>query len=317
MVNTHHFRHQRDIAMFSSVVASILPILPARFVRLFSKKYIAGETLDQAMTVSAALQRDGLRVTIDILGESNREPEIAERYRCQYLEIFDQLKTHGIAGNCSLKPTMFGILQDSENCYRQIRTIVQKAWETNSFVRLDMEDSRCTDPEIDLFLRLHQEFPEHIGIVLQSCLRRSYSDLMSLTEKAGRPESINIRICKGIYNEPPHIAYPDNREINRQYLIMLDHMLKNGLYAAIATHDITLIASALERIHHLGIKPDRYEFQMLLGVLPGLGYRLVQDGHPLRIYVPYGPDWLSYSIRRLKENPKMMSHILKSVIPFV
>lgn len=303
--------------MFSKVVANMLPILPARFVWLFSKKYIAGETIDQAISVSRGLTRIGARVTIDILGEFNRDPAVSERYRRAYLEIFDELQHYGIEGNCSLKPTMFGILEDTENCYRQIRTIVRKARETDSFVRLDMEDSSCTEREIVLFLRLHREFPEHTGIVLQSYMRRSPSDLDRMIRQTIHPKSMNIRICKGIYNEPPDIAYSDDAEINRQYLLLLDHMLKNGLYPAIATHDTTLIASAVERIQHLGIAPDRYEFQMLLGVRPELGRSLIRDGHPLRIYVPYGPDWLPYSIRRLKENPRMVAHILKSFVPSI
>jgi proline dehydrogenase len=176
-----------------------------------------------------------------------------------------------------------------------------------------MEDTQCTDRELLLYKKLLEEFPGHVGIVLQSYLKRTLDDLKDLAAFDKGRGLINVRICKGIYNEPAEMAFKDKGEINRNYLLDVDFMLRNHIYAAIATHDRKLIEGVVEKLNEYQVKPDKFEFQMLYGVTPDLRKSLVDKGYCMRVYVPYGRDWYNYSTRRLKENPRMVSHIIKAL----
>ncbi|MCB2146715.1 MAG: proline dehydrogenase family protein [Deltaproteobacteria bacterium] len=300
--------------MINRLIASTLPLLPKRFVWLFSRSYIAGETVEDAMNACQALNEDGIKTTIDILGEFIQNLDEAEKNRDEYLALIDITQSTGIDGNYSVKPTMFGLLIDAEACYNHIREIVAKARNYGNFVRIDMEDSACVDLEMDLFRRLKAEFPESVGLVVQAYLRRTLDDLKDLMDLHTPAVPLNFRLCKGIYAEHARIAFQRHDEINAHFLEDLEFMFRNGVYPGIATHDKALVDGALALIDRYGIPRERYEFQMLYGVTPELRRSLIEAGHTLRVYVPYGRHWFGYSTRRLKENPKIVNSIVKSLL---
>jgi proline dehydrogenase len=259
------------------------------------------------------LNSKGIKVTLDVLGEFIKSLDEAEENKQEYLDLIDETQKNGIDGNYSLKPTSFGLLIDPEVCYRLMREIVAKAASFNNFCRIDMEDSPCTDLEIDLYRRLHAEFPKNVGLVVQAYLRRTHSDLEKMLDMNTPEIPTSYRLCKGIYVEPAAIAYKKYEEINKNYLLDLEFMFRNKIYVGIATHDKPLIEGAYELIKKYNVPRNMYEFQMLYGVTPGLRKSIVDAGHVMRIYVPFGKKWFGYSTRRLKENPKMASHIIKAI----
>jgi len=204
-------------------------------------------------------------------------------------------------------------LIDKDVCYQHIREVVQKAAEYNNFIRVDMEDSPCTDLEIELFRKLKKEFPENVGLVFQAYLKRTLNDIKGLMDLNSEEAPLNYRLCKGIYVEPAEIAFKKYEEVNENFLIDLEYIFQNKLYVGIATHDKQLIEGAYELIKKYNVPKNMYEFQMLYGVTPRLRQNIVDYGQMMRIYVPFGKDWFGYSTRRLKENPKMASHIIKAI----
>jgi len=298
---------------FNKMIASILPHMPKDLVWIFSKRYIAGRTIEDAVRISRQLNADGYMVTIDLLGEFITDLKEAEKNRDLYLNIIKIIQANRIEGNYSLKPSMFGLLLNEEACYRNIRQIVQKAVDYGNFVRIDMEDSQCVDMEIKLFRRLRKEFPKNTGLVLQAYMRRTLNDIKQLSDLHSKENPLKLRLCKGIYVEPEAIAYKKYDEINQHYLEDLEHILQNGIYPGIATHDIPLIEGAYRLLEKYNVPKDRYEFQMLYGVTPGLRKSILNKGHRLRVYVPFGENWFPYSTRRLKENPKVASDIMKAI----
>lgn len=297
----------------NKIIARTLPYFPKKFVWIFSKKYIAGETIDEAIIASQQLNNNGMRVTVDLLGEFITNMEQAKSNKDEYLNIIERFEKDNINGNYSLKPTSFGLLIDKDTCYQYIREIVAKAASYNNFVRVDMEDSKCVDLEIELFRKLKAEFPKNVGLVFQAYLKRTMSDLESLMDIHTEETPINYRLCKGIYVEPKEIAYKEYGEINDHYLKDLEYLLKNKVYVGIATHDRKLVEGAIKMIKKNDIPDNQFEFQMLYGVTPELRKEILSQGYKMRVYVPYGKDWFGYSTRRLKENPKMANHIIKSI----
>jgi len=301
--------------MLNKMIVHTLPLLPKELIWYFSKTYIAGETVDAAIRVSKELNNKGASVTVDLLGEFIDDIEMAAMYLEAYLELIDRFAASPAQGNYSLKPTMFGLLIDPDKCYTAVRKIVQAAAARDSFVRIDMEDSRCVDLEIELFSKLKEEFPTNVGLVLQAYLKRTQKDLEKLKRSHIADEApLNFRLCKGIYVEPPQIAFQDMSAINRAFIENLDFMLRNGIYAGIATHDRKLIEQAEHLISHYGATQDQYEFQMLYGVTPRLRQRLITSGHKMRVYVPFGKSWFGYATRRLKENPTLVRHLLRALL---
>jgi len=299
--------------MFNKFIAAILPYFPKKVIWIFSKSYISGETVDDAMRVSKELNQNKMEVTLDVLGEFIKSLEEAEENKKEYLNLIDITIRSGIKGNFSVKPTSFGLLIDEEVCYNHIREIVAKAASYNSFIRIDMEDSPCTDMEIELFRRLKTEFPGNVGLVLQAYLRRTLNDIRGQEDLNSEKHPLNFRLCKGIYVESEKIAFKKYEEINQHYLEDLEYMFKNKMYAGIATHDKPLIEGAYNLIEKYKVPKNMYEFQMLYGVTPKLRESIVSNGHKMRVYVPFGKKWFGYSTRRLKENPKMASHIIKAI----
>ncbi len=291
----------------------MLPHMPKKLIWVFSKRYIAGETIEEGLLASRLLNEQGIEVTIDLLGEFIKSIEEARENKDQYITIIDRFTSEGIKGNFSLKPSMFGLLLDKEICFSFIREIIAHAAKKNSFIRIDMEDSQCVDDEIDLFKKLRDEFPAHVGLVLQAYLKRTFNDLKVLNKLNTEDNPINFRLCKGIYIESEEIAFKEYQSVRNHYLEDLEYMLKNKIYVGIATHDKYLVESAQQLIEKYNIPASMYEFQMLYGVTPELRKSIVDKGHRMRVYVPFGNQWFNYSTRRLKENPKMANHIIKAL----
>ncbi|HLN75281.1 MAG: proline dehydrogenase family protein [Methylococcaceae bacterium] len=299
--------------MLNKILADALPYMPKKLIWIFSKRYIAGESIEDGLNASRKLNREGIEVTVDLLGEFISTIQQAEENRKKYIEIIERFSSEGIKGHFSLKPTMFGLLIDKEVCFANIEEVVKRAAEKKTFVRIDMEDSQCVDMELELYRRLQQKYPAHVGLVIQAYMRRTMSDLLNMDNIHLNGTPLNFRLCKGIYNEPKEIAYKGFDEIRQQYLQDLEYMFDHNMYVGIATHDKYLVEKAFEMIKAKNIDKSKYEFQMLYGVTPELRSSIVKQGHRMRVYVPYGKDWFGYSTRRLKENPKMASHIVKAL----
>lgn len=299
--------------MFNKIIAAILPYFPKKFIWIFSRSYISGETIDDAMRVSKDLNSKNIKVTLDILGEFIKTLEEAEDNKKEYLNLIDVSFKNKIDGNFSLKPTSFGLLIDKEVCYNYIREIVIKAASYDGFIRIDMEDSPCTDDEILLFRRLKKEFPANVGLVLQAYLRRTYNDIEMMADLNSAEHPVSFRLCKGIYVEPETIAFKKYEEINQHFLEDLELIFKNKMHVGIATHDKPLLEAVYKLIEKYNVPENLYEFQMLYGVTPKLRESVVKAGHNMRVYVPFGKQWFGYSTRRLKENPKMATHIIKAI----
>lgn len=299
--------------IINRLLVAILSCLPKSFVWIFSKRYIAGDKLEDVIHVTKCFNDQGIKVTIDLLGECVTSKERIEYYKSEYIRLIESSATNGFDNSFSVKPTMFGLLLDEEMCYGHVRELVARAASYDRFVRIDMEDVQCTDKEILLYRRLLKEFPDHVGIVFQSYLKRTLDDLKEMAAFEEGRGKINIRICKGIYDEPADMAYKKGKEINENYLASLESMFQNKFYAAIATHDKALIEGAYRLIDKYQIGKTACEFQMLYGVTPELRKSVMDKGYTMRVYIPYGMDWFNYCLRRLKENPRMVSHIIKAL----
>jgi proline dehydrogenase len=290
------------------VVAHSLPYIPKAVVRKVANRYIAGETLDEALDVVAGLNRQRMCATLDILGEHSRTVDQARRAVSQYLQALEHINSRKLDANVSIKLTQLGLKVDWTACLELTSRLVKHARQLNNFVRIDMEDSSCTTDTLRLYRELRKEH-SNVGVVVQAYLRRTERDVADLQDL--RP---NYRLCKGVYVEPPEIAYHDMRDINRNYLSILDTLLRNGSYVGIATHDQLIVTEALRMIGDLKLPPTAYEFQMLLGVNEQLRNRIVAVGHKLRVYIPYGRDWYAYSVRRLRENPRLAGYVFKAML---
>jgi proline dehydrogenase len=299
--------------MINKLIARVIPLMPKNLIWVFSKKYIAGKTAESAISVSKNLNSQKILVTLDVLGEFISYLTEARKNKEEYLQLIEMVSENNIQGSLSLKPTSFGLLLNEEVCYQNVREVLGKAKETNRFIRIDMEDSQCLEKELSLFRRLYREFPHHVGIVLQAYMRRTLSDIDQL-KKISLPEApVNIRLCKGIYIEPEDIAYQNKKNVNHNFMLCLDQVIRHRMFPAIATHDKSLITKSYTLISKYQLNSDQFEFQMLYGVTPRLRKQIVERGYTMRVYVPFGEHWFGYSTRRLKENPKIVTHIIKSL----
>ncbi|MDJ0624451.1 MAG: proline dehydrogenase family protein [Desulfocapsaceae bacterium] len=299
--------------MLSKIIANLLPYMPKSLVWQFSKDYIAGETIEDAIEAAKKLNSEGIMTTIDVLGEFIKNLDEAEANKEEYLEVIEAAEKAGVKGNYSLKPTFFGLLIDKDVAYTLIREVVAKAASFDNFVRIDMEDSPCTDKEIELFRKLKEEFPKNVGLVFQSYLKRTHQDIKDLKDVHNSETPLNLRLCKGIYVEPASIAYKKYEEINEHFLDDIELMFKEKMYPAIATHDKPIIEGSYKLIEKYSAPKDSYEFQMLYGVTPALRKSILDNGHRMRVYVPFGKQWFGYCTRRVKENPQMANVILKAL----
>jgi proline dehydrogenase len=299
--------------MLNQLLANALPYMPQKLIWIFSKRYIAGETIEDGLNACRQLNKQGIEVTVDLLGEFIATIEQAAENKNKYIAIIERFTSEGIVGNFSVKPTMFGLLIDKDICMANLEEVIKKAAEKKSFIRIDMEDSQCVDNELEIYRKFQQKYPANVGLVVQAYLRRTKNDLMNLSTIQTNGNPLNFRLCKGIYIEPKHIAFKEFEEVQEHYIDDLNYLLDHKMYVGIATHDKQLVEKAIEIIEEKKIDKTKYEFQMLYGVTPELRNSIVKQGYKMRVYVPFGKDWFGYSTRRLKENPKMASHIVKAL----
>ena len=250
----------------------------------------------------------GCCATMDVLGEDISSLEEATSAKEECLRVLDAIEAGKLDANLSLKLSQIGLRIDKEHCYQNVREVIDKAKRVHNFVRIDMEDSTCTEDTLDIYRRLRKEY-KNVGAVIQAYLKRSREDVKRLIDVG----IAHLRICKGIYDESPEIAFKDREEIRESYMELVRMILESGSYVGIATHDKVLVDRSLEILKSMNVPKSRYEFQMLLGVTEKLRNELVSQGHRLRVYVPYGEQWYGYSVRRLKENPKIAGHIIKNI----
>jgi proline dehydrogenase len=295
------------VRLFDRAVVRVLPAVPRSVVRRVASPYIAGSTLDDARRVVAGLNAEGMRATVDVLGEEIARPDEAEAIARAYRDALAAITEDGLDANISIKLTGFGLKLDEGLCRDLVFGLVADAHQRGTFVRLDMEDSSTTDATLELYRALRAAGHDGVGVVLQAALRRTLSDVEELA--ALEP---SVRLCKGIYVEPPSVAYQGFDEIRTSFVACLDALLAGPGRGAGAPHHEWLIGRAVERVE--GVGRGLYEMQMLLGVRADRARRLVADGHPLRIYVPYGEQWYEYSLRRLQENPKVAGYVAKDVL---
>jgi proline dehydrogenase len=295
-------------SLFDRLVVGTLPFVPKTVVRSFARRYVAGETLEDAIRTVRELSAEGAMATIDVLGESVTRREQTERTRDEYLQVLDAIVASRLQANVSIKPTAVGLSIDPGLARENCRAICRKAAESGTFVRIDMEDSPYTEKTLQLVLELKEEYPG-VGVVVQAYMRRTLSDM----DRLGAAK-MNVRICKGIYVEPRELAFKDRQAVIENFAAIVDKHLSAGCYAGIATHDEACVQKALATIDRLKLTPDQYEFQMLLGVDPLLRRTILTAGHRLRVYVPFGRDWYAYSLRRLKENPSIARHTVRMIL---
>ena len=292
------------MTIIDRAIVRALPAVPRQVVKRLSSRYIAGTTLAEACDVVRELNAHGKEATLDVLGEEVTLREEAIGLRDAYRRALDTIEEDGLRSNVSVKLTALGLKLDRGLCRADLTAVVEEAARFDNFVRIDMEDSSTTSETLALYRQIREEGHDNLGVVLQAALKRTLSDIGGLGDL--RP---NVRVCKGIYVEPPEIAYQEDEIIRLNFLDALEALFDIGSYVAIATHDDWLIGEALALVERRGLGRDDYEFQMLLGVRPELGDVLVREGHRLRIYVPFGRRWYEYSIRRLQENPKIAGYV--------
>ncbi|MBZ0114191.1 MAG: proline dehydrogenase family protein [Thermoanaerobaculia bacterium] len=296
------------MSLFTSILVRTLPLMPKFLVWRVAKRYVAGNDLDAAAKTVRGLNELGAMATIDVLGEGVIDQEQALGYVEEYARVFDRIAADGLDANVSVKPTMLLLNQDEMFCRDCLDILASNARSIDNFLRIDMEDASTTDATLRIYWDLQAKHG-CVGTVLQAYMRRTLDDIASLPEQRA-----NIRLCKGIYIESRRVAWKGYETVRANFVAALEKLLTQGVYAAIATHDEYLVARACALIERLQIPRDRYEFQMLLGVDEELRDILIEQGHRIRIYVPYGQDWYQYSLRRLRENPEIAGHVARSFL---
>lgn len=286
----------------------IMPIFPKSFIWLFSKRYIAGKQLADGLEKTKELNANHIAVTMDVLGEDITQTQEAEAAKEEALEMLDTIHKSQVNATISVKLTQLGLKIDPDLCYKNIYSIVHKANALKNFVRIDMEDETCTSETLYIYRELRKEF-DRVGTVIQAYLKRSQKDVQSLIDDG----IANLRVCKGIYDESPQVAYKDKQEIRENFNTLNRMMLESKNFIGIATHDLPVVDTAKQLLQEFKVNKSDYEFQMLLGVTENLRSQLVEEGHPMRVYVPFGEQWYGYCIRRMKENPQVAGHVVKNL----
>lgn len=296
------------MSFFDDAILALLPMIPKVLTKRVAGRYVAGESLADAVSTVKLVMGQGTCATVDILGENAESREESEEATSLYMRALAAIQSENLDTNISVKPTHLGLRVDKEFCLGNIDRLVAKAKEIGNFIRIDMEDHTTTTDTLDMYRRL-RESRGNVGVAIQSYLKRSESDVRAVAS-----QDANFRLCKGIYVEPLDIAYHKMSEINENFMTLLEIMLEAGSYVGIATHDDKLIAASERLIERLGLGSKGYEFQMLLGVKERIRREIVSRGHKMRVYVPFGEDWFPYSLRRLKENPKMARNTIRELL---
>jgi proline dehydrogenase len=281
-----------------------------RLARKFASRFVAGETIEEGVKAARELRQQGITSSLDLLGESVHVEAEAVAARDQYLAMMDLMAARGVEVNVSVKLTGMGLDIDESLCQDNMIRILDKARELRGFVRLDMESSEYTQRTLEFFRkRLFPTYGAHCGVVIQSALRRSEQDIEDLIGIRAR-----VRLCKGAYLEPPEIAFQDKKDVDRNYVILMERLLLRGNYPGIATHDESILNNARRFTTTEKIPIQRYEFQMLYGVRRDLQQKLRRQGYNLRVYIPFGTQWYPYLMRRLAERPANIAFILGNII---
>jgi len=295
------------MSLFNNLIVSSLPIIPKPIVGFVAGRYIAGAEFEDASRVTKKLNTQRIMATMDLLGEDVLDRSEAATAKDAYKEILRSIDREHLDSNLSLKLTQIGLKLNKSFCEQNLREILLVAKEKRNFIRIDMEDHTCTDATFDLYDSVRRDF-DNVGVAIQAYLRRSPADVLELVK-----QKANFRLCKGIYVEPEAIAFKDREEIRSNFLTLLRIMIDGGAYVGVATHDDVLIDASCRIIAERELSPDKYEFQMLLGVKEKLRLNLRANGHRVRVYVPFGKQWYPYSVRRLKENPAIAGYALKAL----
>ncbi len=278
--------------------------------RRFASRFVAGETVDEAVAAVRALNEARISASLDLLGESVLRAEEAHQARDVYLRTLDRIRTAGADANVSVKLTQMGLDLDEPLCIDNLRTIIRKAQGHGSFVRIDMEQSSYTEKTLQLFRQcFHPEFGNAVGVVLQSYLRRTAEDVEGLIALGAR-----VRLCKGAYQEPADVAFPKKKDVDANYVACMERLLERGRIPGLATHDEKIIAHAKDFARRRGISAERFEFQLLYGVRRDLQHALRRDGYNVRVYVPFGDHWYPYLMRRLAERPANVFFLVGNVV---
>lgn len=296
------------VRIVDRAIANSVPMIPRPVVRRISRRYMAGDSLREAIDTVRDLNKQGCIATLDVLGESTKDRADAAGKLEQYKRVVDAIVANDLRSGISVKLTGLGLDLDEGLCRSNLEEVILYAKGRDRFVRVDMEGSAYTARTIRIVLDMHERH-ENTGAVVQAYLRRSLGDVARLAE-AG----VSVRLCKGIYVEPREVAYKGFDTVRQNFVLLLEELMKAGCYVGVATHDEYLVWHALRISHELGLSKDRYEFQMLLGVDEGLRRILVETGQKVRVYVPFGKDWYEYSTRRLKENPKIARYVAEDVV---
>jgi proline dehydrogenase len=297
------------VRVVDSLIARTLPAVPRPIVRRFADRYMAGESLADAVDTVRALNARGALATVDVLGEFIHQRSQADETVRQYLALLDAISLNGLDASVSIKLTALGLEIDPALARENLVRVVDAARAQRTFVRIDMEDSRHTDETLAIYRELREQGHDGIGIVLQSYLRRSLADARALA-----PLTPRVRLVKGIYVEPPAIAFQEPEQVNRNFVELMEELMEAGSHVAVATHDERLVDAAQRLARERDLSRDRYEFQLLLGVREGLRDRLIDSGERVRVYVPYGEAWYGYSVRRLKENPSIAGYVARDIV---
>ncbi len=295
------------MSLLDQAIVRLLPAVPKPVVQVFSSRYIAGASLAEAIACVRRLNAGGQMATVDVLGEEIRREAEARAIAEAYREVLAAIERDGLDANVSVKPTAFGLELSYDVCRENLEAVVREAAARGNFVRIDMEDSSTTDDTLRLYRGLREAGLDNVGVVLQARLRRTLDDVGALADL--RP---NVRLCKGIYLEPPSLAFTDADAIRASFVRCLGALLDAGSYVGVATHDEWLVGESLRLVSAHGLSREEYELQMLLGVREERAAELVAAGHRLRVYVPYGEQWYEYSLRRLQENPAMAGTIARA-----
>jgi proline dehydrogenase len=296
------------VSLVDRLMVTGLPLVPRKVVGKVAARYVAGESLDDALRVVEDLNGKGAMATVDLLGEEVHDRAKAEAAVAEYLRIFGRIRERGLDANVSIKLTLLGLEIEESFCRDNVLRIAETAASHGNFVRIDMEDHTTHDATFRIYHHVHQRVG-NIGVVLQAYMRRIHEDIQALPA-----EGASVRLCKGIYIEPRRVAWKSFDAVRVNFLAALERMLEQGVYAAIATHDEYLVAAALRLLRRHQVPRERYEFQMLLGVEEELRDILIERGHRIRIYVPYGADWYLYSLRRMRENPNVARHVARATL---
>ena len=296
------------ISILNSVIIKIITLLPKSIVQLFSGRYVAGEKHKTALAVVKSLNNQGFSATIDILGEHVQDITEANQITSEYIDLYDEIAENQLDCNISIKPSHIGLDLGEDQFLDNLNLLIDKAIKHENFLRIDMESSLVTDITIKAYTQMLKR-SKAVGTVFQAYLFRTLDDI-----KKVQSNHLNFRLCKGIYKESEDISIKNRKHINENYLKILRHAFTANNYVGIATHDIDLLENIYSLIEELNVSSDRFEFQVLYGVpMSGWLEKHLENEYKVRVYVPFGPDWYDYSIRRLKENPNIAGYVIKNL----